>query len=181
MKSQKPACIFSSHFSLKIVILFHPKTDKTRMLSDSKHLIMLKHFSNKAVHSGKASERFWKENALQYTQKIKHKYRKREHKWNIFNIILCRFFPVRIISFIRAHPNGSNNEREISKRMDSEERENEFRFLRYTTRKIKCLLALLFIITKADFILDEVELFSKFNLQQQFCFGTCRMLLHHWD
>jgi hypothetical protein len=97
--------------------------------SDSKHLIMLKHFSNKAIHSGKASERFPEKSARHSIQsKIKHKYRKREHKWNIFNIILCRFFPVRIISFIRVHRDGSNNEREISKRMDSEE--NEFIFLR---------------------------------------------------
>lgn len=53
-------------------------------------------------------------------------------------------FPVRIISFIRVHPNGSNNEREISKRMDSEE--NEFIFFALENgKKIKCLLFLLFI------------------------------------
>lgn len=45
------------------------------------------------------------------------------------------FFPVRIISFICAHPNGSNNEREISKRMDSEE--NEFRFFFSATQREK--------------------------------------------
>lgn len=44
------------------------------------------------------------------------------------------FFPVRIISFICAHPNGSKSEREISKRMDSEEEKRNSLFFVFFLR-----------------------------------------------
>lgn len=60
--------------------------------------------------------------------------RKREEN-EIYLISFCAAFPVRIISFICAHPDGSNNEREISKRMDSE-RERILFFVLYDEKKL---------------------------------------------
>jgi hypothetical protein len=87
---------------------------------------------------------------------------------NIFNIILCRFslslfFPVRIISFICAHPNGSKSEREISKRMDGEKRISLFSHFHSShsahdsAEKLNAasVLALLFIITRTGFMQEK--------------------------
>lgn len=64
-----------------------------------------------------------------------------KQKWNIFNIILSRLFPVRIILFIRDHQSGSNSQREISKRIARRTK----KFFGYTTNQVKSLLALLFV------------------------------------
>lgn len=71
---------------------------------------------------------------------------------SFYVVSLSLFFPVRIISFICAHPNGSKSEREISKRMDGEKRNFAFFPFSFLTlrsrqrRKIKCRLSPRFII-----------------------------------